>query len=130
MSDSSLARLDALEIDAVVRRLQQHPGDIVLEQRASMPEANVLCCRYQGERFNVKFDLDYRVFVDRVGKLSGEDVAKIVGWLAKEAGRSPYISRRDMRRSSSNPEPSKMTTDTMKPKQDLGNASAARNRSG
>ena len=86
MSDSSLTRLDAIEIDAVIRRLQQHPGDIVFEQRVSMPEADVLCCRYRGERFNVKFDLDYGVFVDRVGKLSGEDVAKIVGWLVKEAG--------------------------------------------
>ncbi|WP_175038061.1 hypothetical protein [Burkholderia contaminans] len=60
MSTSSLARLDALEIDAVVYRLQQHQGDIVFEQRVSMPEADVLCCRYRGERFNVKFDLDSR----------------------------------------------------------------------
>ncbi|WP_179257629.1 hypothetical protein [Burkholderia sp. AU6039] len=49
MSDSSLARLDALEIDAVVRRLQQHPCDIVFEQRVSIPEADVLCCRYKGK---------------------------------------------------------------------------------
>lgn len=49
MSDSSLTRLDALDIDAVVRRLQQHPGDIVFEQRLSIPEADVLCCRYKGE---------------------------------------------------------------------------------
>jgi len=81
MSDSSLARLDTLEIDAVVRRLQQHPGEIVFEQRVSMPEADVLCCRYKGERFNVKFDLDYGVFVDRVGKLSRKDIDEIVRWL-------------------------------------------------
>ncbi|MCA8156574.1 hypothetical protein [Burkholderia contaminans] len=81
MSDASLTRLDALEIDAVVRRLQQHPGDIVFEQRVSMPEADVLCCRYKGERFNVKFDLDYGVFVDRVGKLSRQDLEEIVRWL-------------------------------------------------
>ncbi|RQT06827.1 hypothetical protein DF044_29695 [Burkholderia contaminans] len=81
MSNSSLARLDALEIDAVVRRLQQHPCDIVFEQRVSMPEADVLCCRYRGERFNVKFDLDYGVFVDRVGKLSRQDLEEIVRWL-------------------------------------------------
>ncbi|WP_309289954.1 hypothetical protein [Burkholderia sp.] len=31
--------------------------------------------------------LDCGVSVDRVGKPSGEDVAEIVGWLAKEAGR-------------------------------------------
>ncbi|MCA8050640.1 hypothetical protein [Burkholderia arboris] len=80
MNDSSLTRLDALDIDTV------HPGDIVFEQRVSIPEADVLCCRYKGERFNVKFDLDYGVSVDRVGKLSGEDVAEIVRWLAKEAG--------------------------------------------
>lgn len=85
MTDSSLTRLDALDIDTVVHRMQQHPGDIVFEQRVSIPEAEVLCCRYKGERFNVKFDLDYGVFVDRVGKLSGEDIAEIVRWLAKEA---------------------------------------------
>ncbi len=58
----------------------------MFEQRVSIPEAEVLCCRYKGERFNVKFDLDYGAFVERVGMLSAEDVAKIVGWLTKEAG--------------------------------------------
>ncbi|MBY8603943.1 hypothetical protein K7N18_03770 [Burkholderia arboris] len=86
MTDSSLTRLDALDIDTVMHRIQQHPCDIAFEQRVSIPEADVLCCRYKGERFNVKFDLDYGVSVDRVGKLSGEDVAKIVRWLTKEAG--------------------------------------------
>ncbi|VWC43136.1 hypothetical protein BAR24066_07137 [Burkholderia arboris] len=86
MTDSSLTRLDALDIDTVVYRMQQHPGDIVFEQRVSIPEADVLYCRYKGERFNVKFDLDYGVSVDPVGKLSGEDVAEIVRWLTKEAG--------------------------------------------
>ncbi|KVP14985.1 hypothetical protein WJ85_14845 [Burkholderia ubonensis] len=74
-------QLDALGIDVVMRRLQQHPGDIVLEQRVSIPEADVLCCRYKGERFNVKFDLDYGVFVDRIGVLSDSDMADIVRWL-------------------------------------------------
>ncbi|WP_254640579.1 hypothetical protein [Burkholderia sp. GbtcB21] len=81
MTDSSLTRLDALDIDAVVHRMQQHPSDIVFEQRVSISEAEVLCSRYKGERLNVKFDLDYGVFVDRVGQLSGEDIAEIVGWL-------------------------------------------------
>ncbi|MEK2600056.1 hypothetical protein [Burkholderia arboris] len=81
-----MTQLDALDIDTVAYRMQQHPGDIVFEQRVSIPEADVLCCRYKGERFNVKFDLDYRVFVDRVGKLSDEDFAEIVRWLTKEAG--------------------------------------------
>ncbi|KVO29131.1 hypothetical protein [Burkholderia ubonensis] len=74
-------QLDALDIDVVMRRLQQHPGDIVLEQRVSIPEADVLCCRYKGERFNVKIDLDYGVFVDRIGALSDSDMADIVRWL-------------------------------------------------
>ncbi|KUZ66582.1 hypothetical protein WI38_08090 [Burkholderia ubonensis] len=74
-------QLDALDIDVVVHRLQQHPSDIVLEQRVSIPEADVLCCRYKGERFNVKFDLDYGVFVDRIGALSDSDMADIVRWL-------------------------------------------------
>jgi hypothetical protein len=81
MNDSSLTRFDALDIDAVVRRLQQLLGDIVFEQRVSIPEADVPCCRYKGEQFNVKFDLDYGVFVDRVGKLSRADIEEIVGWL-------------------------------------------------
>ncbi|MBP0607992.1 MULTISPECIES: hypothetical protein [Burkholderia] len=85
MTHASSTHLQALDIDTVVRRMQHHPGDIVLERRVSIPEAEVLCCRYKGERFNVKFDLDYEVSVDRVGMLSGEDVAKIVGWLTKEA---------------------------------------------
>ncbi|KVC68373.1 hypothetical protein WJ58_09275 [Burkholderia ubonensis] len=75
-------QLDALDIDAVMRRMQQHSGDIVLEQRVSIPEADVLCCRYKGERFNVKFDLDYGVFVDRIGALSADDMTAIVRWLA------------------------------------------------
>ncbi|KWB57354.1 hypothetical protein [Burkholderia ubonensis] len=74
-------QLDALDIDVVAHRLQQHPGDIVLEQRVTIPEADVLCCRYKGERFNVKFDLDYGVFVDRIGALSDSDMADIVRWL-------------------------------------------------
>ncbi|MBR8278743.1 hypothetical protein KDX15_33380 [Burkholderia cenocepacia] len=86
MTDASSPRLQALDIDTVVRRMQHHLGDIVFEQRVSIPEAEVLCCRYEGERFNVKFDLDYGMFVERVGMLSAEDVAKIVGWLTKEAG--------------------------------------------
>ncbi|KVT15685.1 hypothetical protein WT24_05940 [Burkholderia sp. MSMB1078WGS] len=86
MTDSSLTRLHALDIDAVVHRMQRHPGDIVFEQRVSIPEAEVLCCRYKGERFNVKFDLDYGVSVERVGQLSDADIAAIVGWLGKEAG--------------------------------------------
>ncbi|AQQ44105.1 hypothetical protein A8E81_20170 [Burkholderia cenocepacia] len=86
MTDASSPRLQALDIDTIVRTMQHHPGDIVFEQRVSIPEAEVLCCRYEGERFNVKFDLDYGMFVERVGMLSAEDVAKIVGWLTKEAG--------------------------------------------
>jgi len=53
----------------------------VFEQRVSIPEAEVLCCRYKGERFNVKFDLDYGVSVDRVGVLSRQDIEAIVRWL-------------------------------------------------
>ncbi|MFA8389133.1 hypothetical protein ACEPUD_03305 [Burkholderia ubonensis] len=75
-------QLDALDIDAVMRRMQQHSGDIVLERRVSIPEADVLCCRYKGERFNVKFDLDYGVFVDRIGALSADDMTAIGRWLA------------------------------------------------
>ncbi|KVC78134.1 hypothetical protein [Burkholderia ubonensis] len=74
-------QLDALDIEVVTRRLRQHPGDIALEQRVTIPEADVLCCRYKGERFNVKFDLDYGVFVDRIGALSDSDMADIVRWL-------------------------------------------------
>jgi hypothetical protein len=66
--------------------MQQHSGDIVFEQRVSIPEAQVRCRRYNGERFNMKFDLDHAVSVERVGRLSGEDIAEIGEWLKKEAG--------------------------------------------
>ncbi|WP_034185384.1 MULTISPECIES: hypothetical protein [Burkholderia] len=85
MTDASSTRLQARDIDTVVHRMQQLPGDIVFEQRVSIPEAEVLCCRDRGERFNVKFDLDYGVCVDRVAQLSNEDIAAIVRWLTKEA---------------------------------------------
>ncbi|MBR8094753.1 hypothetical protein KDX09_35930 [Burkholderia cenocepacia] len=82
MTDASSPRLQALDIDTVVRRMQHHPGDIVFEQRVSIPEAEVLCCRYKGERFNVKFDLDYGGCVERVGQVSDDDIAVVVGWPA------------------------------------------------
>jgi hypothetical protein len=81
MNDFSLTQLDALDIDVVIHRFQQCPGDLVFEQRVLIPEAEVLCCRYKGEQFNVKFDLDYGEFVDRVGNLSRADIEEIVGWL-------------------------------------------------
>ncbi|WP_240462048.1 hypothetical protein [Burkholderia sp. Nafp2/4-1b] len=71
---------------------------MVFEQRVSLPEAEVLCCRYKGERFNVKFDLDYGVFVERVDQLSGESIAKIVEWLAKEAWPPSMKRQRHSRR--------------------------------
>ncbi|MCA8383957.1 hypothetical protein LGN22_34100 [Burkholderia cenocepacia] len=79
MTNASSPRLQTLDIDTVVRRMQHHPGDIVFEQRVSIPEAEVLCCRYEGERFNVKFDLDYGVFVERVGMLSRQDTSGSTG---------------------------------------------------
>ncbi|PCE30991.1 hypothetical protein [Burkholderia ubonensis] len=71
-------QLDGLDIDDLMRRLQRNSEGIVLEQQVSIPEADVLCCRYKGERFNVKFDLDYGVFVDRIGTLSDSDMSDIV----------------------------------------------------
>lgn len=79
--DASLAHLQALDIDTVVRRMQHHPGDIAFEQRVSIPEAEFLCCRYKGERFNVRFDLDFGVFVERVGVLSRQEIEAIIRWL-------------------------------------------------
>lgn len=64
-----------------VRRMQHHPGDIAFEQRVSIPEAEFLCCRYKGERFNVRFDLDFGVFVERVGVLSRQEIEAIIRWL-------------------------------------------------
>ncbi|RQV09902.1 hypothetical protein DF047_09825 [Burkholderia cenocepacia] len=81
MTDGSSPRLQTLDIDTVVRRMQHHSGDIAFEQRVSIPEAEFLCCRYKGERFNVKFDLDYGVFVERVGILFRQEIEAIFRWL-------------------------------------------------
>lgn len=83
MTDASSPRLQTLDIDTVVRRMQHHPGDIVFEQRVSIPEAEVLCCRYKGERFNVRFDLRHcRAYWHAVRRGRRED-----RWMAHEGGR-------------------------------------------
>lgn len=45
------------------------------------PEADVLCCRYKGKRFNVKFDLDYGVCIEAIDGLSNNEFKEVVDLL-------------------------------------------------
>ncbi|HVW50498.1 MAG TPA: hypothetical protein VHC91_08855 [Trinickia sp.] len=75
--------LDALRFDEVLLRLRRGVGDIVVEGTTSIPEADVMLCRYKGKRFNIKFDLDYGVCIEAIDGLSGEDLRDLVRLLTR-----------------------------------------------
>jgi hypothetical protein len=70
--------LDSLEFDNVVARLQRGIDGLVLVNIASIPEADVLCCRYKGKRLNVTFDLNYGVCIETIDDLSNNEIKEIV----------------------------------------------------
>ena len=73
--------LDALDFDEVIARLQRGVAGLTLEKTASIPEADVLCCRYQGKRFNIKFDLAYGVSIEAIDGLADPELKEIADLL-------------------------------------------------
>jgi hypothetical protein len=73
-------RFDELNIRQIanaIERLHESTTLEVLEQ-VMIPEADILLCKYQGKRVNLKVDLDYGACVDAVDKtLKKEDLAEI-----------------------------------------------------
>jgi hypothetical protein len=73
--------LEALSVEDAIAYLKTNPADIILESAAFLPEADVLCCRYREKRFNIKFDLDYGVWIEPIDALSGEALEDIANRL-------------------------------------------------
>lgn len=51
--------------------------EIVIEREAFIPEADLIFCRFKGERFNLKYDLNYGPKVEAVGKINRSDLETI-----------------------------------------------------
>jgi hypothetical protein len=83
MREFNEIKLDALRFEDVAERLQINPGEIILESTACIPEADVLCCRYRGKRFNIKFDIDYGVSIQSLVDLSDDDFKRIAETLKR-----------------------------------------------
>ena len=63
--------LDALnKMDAVY--------EIVVEKEAFIPEANLILCRFKGERFNLKYDLNYGPDIEAIGNINKSDLEIIL----------------------------------------------------
>jgi hypothetical protein len=81
MREFNSRELDSLDFDEVLARLRRGVDGLTLEKTASIPEADVLCCRYKGKRFNVKFDLDYGVCIEAIDELSDNEFKEVVDLL-------------------------------------------------
>lgn len=74
--------LDTLDFDSVCGALCSGRSGIVLEKVARLPEADVLCCRYKGRKFNVKFDSSYGVCIEATSDFSVDELEGIARILA------------------------------------------------
>lgn len=83
MREFNSRELDSLDFDEVLARLQRGVNGLILERTASIPEADVLCCRYQAKRFNIKFDLDYGVCIEAIDGLLDQELKEITGLLQR-----------------------------------------------
>lgn len=73
--------LDAIDFDEVLARLQRGIDSLTLEGTASIPEADVLRCRYKSKRFNIKFDLAYGVCIEALDGLADHELKDIADLL-------------------------------------------------
>ena len=73
--------LDPLDFDEVLARLQRGVDGLTLEGTASIPEADVLRCRYKSKRFNIKFDLAYGVCIEAIDGLADPELKEIANLL-------------------------------------------------
>ncbi|CAH0152601.1 hypothetical protein SRABI27_00561 [Pedobacter sp. Bi27] len=52
--------------------------EIVVEKEAFIPEANLILCRFKGERFNLKYDLNYGPDIEAIGNINKSDLEIIL----------------------------------------------------
>lgn len=70
--------LDQLDFRKTLERLRSGIAELTFEGTASIPEADVLRCKFKGKRFNIKFDLVYGVSIDAIDALSKHDFREVL----------------------------------------------------
>ena len=78
MQEFNFPELDALNFDAMKIKLAQGWMGIFMEKSASIPEADVICCVYNGKKFNIKFDLDYGVCMEIIDHMDRDEISLVV----------------------------------------------------
>jgi hypothetical protein len=81
MSKFNSRELDSLDFDELLARVRRGIDGLTLKKTASIPEVDVLCCRYKGKRFNVKFDRDYGPYIEAIDELSDKEFKEVVDLL-------------------------------------------------
>ncbi|KRB11006.1 hypothetical protein [Lysobacter sp. Root690] len=81
---AGLDGLSLAQVESAVQRLYDL-GRIELIHRGMMPEAEVFLCRYQGRRFNLKYDLAYGAELQAVAAFSHDELDAIAASLVAAA---------------------------------------------
>jgi hypothetical protein len=72
----NLYDLTYLEIIDALRKIDP-VHEIIIENEAFITEADLIFCRFKGERFNLKYDLNYGPDLDAVGNINKSDLETI-----------------------------------------------------
>jgi hypothetical protein len=51
---------------------------ITVEKEAFIPEADLILCKFKGEKFNLKYDLNYGADIEVIGNINKSDLEIIV----------------------------------------------------
>ena len=51
--------------------------EITVERETFIPEADLIFCTFKGERFNLKYDLNYGPAIEAIGNLNSSDIETI-----------------------------------------------------
>lgn len=68
----------ALAVEDITRSVERLKGEsLLLDERVSIAEADVLRCRFLGRRINIKVDLAYGAEIDPVDSFSRKEIDEI-----------------------------------------------------
>lgn len=63
-------------LEALIKMDAVH--EITVEKEALIPESDLILCRFKGERFNIKYDLNYGPDIEAIGNINKSDLEIIV----------------------------------------------------
>lgn len=71
--------LDDLTYSEILAALNKMDAtnEITVEREIFIPEADLIFCRFKGERFNLKYDLNYGPDLEAIGNLNSADLETI-----------------------------------------------------